>query len=43
MVKLEEQNYNENHKKFKEIKQKLEDKVNKNIEIRSSTILLDLL
>ena len=33
MVKLEKQNYNENHKKFKEIKQKLEDKINKNIEI----------
>ena len=33
MVILEEQNYNENQKKFKEIKQKLEDKINKNIEI----------
>ena len=33
MVKLEEQNYNENKKKFKEIKQKLEDRINKNIEI----------
>lgn len=33
MVILEEQNYNENRKKFKEIKQKLEDKINKNIEI----------
>ena len=33
MVILEEQNYNENHNKFKEIKQKLEDKINKNIEI----------
>lgn len=33
MVTLEEQNYNENQKKFKEIKQKLEDKINKNIEI----------
>ena len=33
MVELEEQNYNENQKKFKEIKQKLEDEINKNIEI----------
>ena len=33
MVTLEEQNYNENQTKFKEIKQKLEDKINKNIEI----------
>ena len=33
MLKLEEQNYNENKKKFKEIKQKLEDRINKNIEI----------
>ena len=33
MVILEKQNYNENQKKFKEIKQKLEDKINKNIEI----------
>lgn len=33
MVKLEKQNYNENHNKFKEIKQKLEDKINKEIEI----------
>ena len=32
MVTLEEQNYNENKKKFKEIKQKLEDRINKNIE-----------
>lgn len=31
MVILEKQNYNENQKKFKEIKQKLEDKINKNI------------
>ena len=33
MVILEKQNYNENQKKFKEIKQKLEDRINKNIEI----------
>ena len=33
MVILEEQNYNENRKKFKEIKQNLEDKINTNIEI----------
>ena len=33
MVKLEKQNYNENHNKFKEIKQKLENKINKNLEV----------
>ena len=33
MVILEKQNYNENQNKFKEIKQKLEDRINKNMEI----------